>query len=82
MHMKIYCQDKTDVAQYVEDILRLPETNLRSITITSPGKSGDCYVLTAIGESLEGIVEKLRNCYDERIYTSTENIPVGWFLLR
>lgn len=59
--------DKTDVAQFVVDLLSRSSVDYQSITIMSPKKSGGCYVLLAINSSLEGIVANKAQSFSLRV---------------
>lgn len=77
-----YYVNRWDVVGYVDSLMKVFETDLRSITITTPEKSEVCSVLLVINSSsVDGVKEWTSNGYGLQPITQTENTQGGWFHL-
>lgn len=74
----VYCIDREELAQFVEELLLLSEIDFASITITGPEKSGEYSVSIVTDTSSADIVENVvQNSYFLRTNISPEITPDG-----
>lgn len=75
--MTEYCGNKTELVQYVADMLKSSALNYPWIMTIRQGPYAGYYVHIAIGESLGVTVENTQDYLSQLTNTSQENTPGG-----